>query len=136
MESMASFDLFEGDFWYTTIVAPTVSDALEIAIKNVQLANYNEPESTIWIEVRARCVDTEEEARADVPLDPTEPPCSLDLGHEWNPKGVWGRGGGIVIANVCVHCKLSRITDTWAHDPHTGRQGLTSVRYEANDGVV
>ena len=40
------------------------------------------------------------------------------------------RGGGVVIAEVCVQCGCKRTTDTWAQDRSTGEQGLTSVGYE------
>jgi len=30
---------------------------------------------------------------------------------------------------VCAHCGAYRDTDTWAQDPETGEQGLTSITY-------
>ncbi len=78
-----------------------------------------------------------------VEIDPVAPNCadgSRD-GHDWqspieivggvkeNP-GVWGHGGGVMIHAVCMRCGCARITDTWAQDRATGRQGLTSVSFD------
>ena len=75
-----------------------------------------------------------------VEIGPTEPDCAGGHEHEWtspfevvggireNP-GCWGYGGGVIQHEVCPHCGLTRITDTWAQDPSTGEQGLTSVEY-------
>lgn len=80
-----------------------------------------------------------------IDIDPPEPDCVRGRDdHEWasphdvlggvaeNP-GVWGHGGGVVIREVCRHCGAYRETDTWAQDPGTGQQGLTSVSYEDAD---
>ena len=76
----------------------------------------------------------------DVPECPHPDPDSED-GHDWrapvalvggcreNP-GCFGHGGGVVSSEVCVRCGARRTTDTWAQDPSTGQQGLTSVEYE------
>ena len=76
-----------------------------------------------------------------VAIDPPEPDCLKGGEHRWrsphdlvggiesNP-GVWGSGGGVLIIECCMRCGCARTTDTWAQDPETGEQGLTSVRYE------
>lgn len=86
------------------------------------------------IEVRA------EEESHEIELDPEEPECSHDEGHDWqtpyellgglreNP-GCWGHGAGIVQHEVCMRCGCGRTTDTWAQDPNTGAQGLEAVKY-------
>lgn len=74
-------------------------------------------------------------------LHPEVPPCREDdIEHEWcsplsvvgglkeNP-GVWGHGAGVIIKEICAHCGVYRIIDTWAQDRSTGEQGLTSVEY-------
>lgn len=73
-------------------------------------------------------------------IDPDEPECMNDMEHEWesphwlvggvesNP-GVWSSGGGVRYEEACLHCGAGRSTDTWAQDPETGEQGLTSVTY-------
>jgi hypothetical protein len=85
-------------------------------------------------------VDEDREAHT-IAVEPDEPECSSeDEEHEWvtphevlggiedNP-GCWGHGGGIIQHEVCRHCGLLRTTDTWAQNPETGEQGLTSVEY-------
>lgn len=75
-----------------------------------------------------------------IAIEPTEPDCSDDDGHDWqspveivggideNP-GVRGNGGGVIIDECCMHCGCQRQTDTWAQDYADGEQGLTSVTY-------
>lgn len=106
---------------------------------------------TRWIRAYADPIDpaTDEPldgARVDVHviIEAEEPPCLRDREHSWeapldlvhgiedNP-GVQGHGGGVVITRVCSFCGRYRVTDTWATDPTTGRQGLTSVEYEDPD---
>lgn len=84
-------------------------------------------------------VDLDKECIRNIALDPPEPDC--DAGHhEWcsphsvvggiaeNP-GVWGKGGGVTIKQVCRHCGYYRHRDTWAQRYDTGEQGLDSVEY-------
>lgn len=85
-------------------------------------------------------VETDSEAHT-IEVNPTEPECEHEDGHDWqsphelvggcesNP-GVWGNAGGVVINEVCIHCGCGRTTDTWAQNPVTGEQGLTSVEYQ------
>lgn len=68
------------------------------------------------------------------------PDCVSGSGHDWqrphqvvggleaNP-GVRGHGGGVVITEVCAHCGIFKVTDTWASDPATGEQGVWKVTY-------
>ena len=107
-------------------------------------------EGTFWVTDHAWPIDpvTSEEREDDrvdvrVTFEPEEPACDDDA-HDWqsphdllgglkeNP-GVWGKGGGVIIREVCAHCGAYRVTDTWAQDPSTGMQGLRSVAYEAAD---
>jgi hypothetical protein len=37
------------------------------------------------------------------------------------------------IHEVCTHCALYRIHDTWAQNPSNGEQGLDSVEYKPSD---
>ena len=105
----------------------------------------------IWITDRAVALDphTGDEiyntkVSVTVAFQPDEPECMRGEDHDWqsphdvvggiedNP-GVWGSGGGIVSREVCSHCGRYRVTDTWATNPSTGEQGLTSVAYEDAD---
>lgn len=75
-----------------------------------------------------------------IAVDPQEPECTHEDGHDWrspieivggieeNP-GVQGNGGGVVIEQVCMRCGCKKTTDTWAQNPATGEQGLTSIKY-------
>lgn len=80
-------------------------------------------------------------------IEPTEPECT-EGDHKWrtpysvvgglkeNP-GVYGHGGGARGTEVCCHCGLYRIWDSWAQDPATGKQGLSSTEYrEADDASL
>jgi hypothetical protein len=100
---------------------------------------------TYWVHGRLTCEATGEEEDVSFRVDPAEPDC-CEAEHDWrapfsvvggikeNP-GVWGHGGGAVCKEVCAHCGAYRITDTWAQDPETGEQGLTSVEYQTADGA-
>jgi hypothetical protein len=84
---------------------------------------------------------SDQEERLTVAVDPEAPACSSSEGHHWarpheivggleeNP-GVRGHGGGVITTECCVRCGCARVTDGWATDPTTGKQGLTSVTYE------
>ncbi len=112
--------------------------------------DWNVDSKTIWVTVYVIDADARDaylnEASDDEPersshkieIAPAEPACQ-DGGHDWrspsflhglkeNP-GVVGHGGGVLVTECCMHCGCARITDTWAHDPSTGEQGLESVEY-------
>lgn len=138
----------EGDEYDTVGVMDgitTVEQALECACENVCRDNYPDAVGTLWIRVQVRnAVTGEIEARESVACDEDEPKCVDAELHDWkspysvvrgmsqNP-GVFGHGGGVIITEVCRHCGTYRVTDTWAQDPDTGEQGLTSVEYRDAD---
>jgi hypothetical protein len=151
---LRKWTLVEEGIEYGTCEAASLEAALEIARDNVDASNYEASESTLWIDVSVReicstlhdnddCDCDLEKGSSTVQCDPAEPDCEDDDAsyplHSWsspswlggcdsNP-GVWGHGGGCIIHEVCQHCGLTRITDTWAQRPDTGEQGLTSVEY-------
>jgi len=98
---------------------------------------------TIWTWPAGQARDGDQTEQHRVARHPREPECSCGP-HVWcaphevvgglaeNP-GIQGHGGGVVIREVCQHCGVYRITDTWAQDPATGEQGLESIRYEEAD---
>lgn len=100
-------------------------------------------DSTVWIDVEIHD-DNDEYETITVSVDPLEPECDDEEGHDWqsphsvlgglesNP-GVQGHGGGVIIREVCACCGAYRITDTWAQRPDTGEQGLRSVEYREAD---
>ena len=75
--------------------------------------------------VEPECIDGGTEHRWDSPI-------AIVGGIEDNP-GVQGKGGGVLIHEVCRRCGSHRHTDTWATDPATGEQGLRSVSYAEPD---
>lgn len=120
------------------------TDAEEAIDKYLDGGDWTPDEGgTVWYTITAYDRDGERTERK-VAFDPPEPPCEGDHAHEWtsphdlvgglteNP-GVFGHGGGAIITEVCAHCGLRRITDTWATDPTDGEQGLTSVEYRRDD---
>ena len=85
-----------------------------------------------------------EEVSIRVTIDPTEPGCVEAHRHAWlaplslvggapEEPGVRHHGAGSLATEVCARCGWYRDTDTWATDPGTGEQGLTSTAYRAPD---
>lgn len=80
--------------------------------------------------------DCDEEARHEevatvrATIEPEEPACEEGAEHAWGEGETWSHGGGAIIRDECTACGLIRRVDTWATDPHSGTQGLTSTSYE------
>lgn len=123
------------------LVTGTSIDALE------QLKQVCPPETDIRAEGFDIELDFDTHLRWEtVRVDPPEPECLDGYGHDWrapyevvggfkdNP-GVWGSGGGVLIKEVCAHCGMYRLTDTWAQNPDTGEQGLEAVIYAEADDI-
>lgn len=123
------------------IDAATAKEAAEEYAKDSGL----EPASrTRWAHVWASLGDDDAESfRIDI--DAEIPVCVLDgNGHVWsspieivggikeNP-GVFGKGGGVLINEVCQICGCGRVTDTWACDPNNGERGLAAVEYRPGE---
>jgi hypothetical protein len=118
-----------------TIEASSLSEALEKAKEDVDTSNYDVDE-TVFVHVTVS--DGDRYLSGMVTLDPEIPDCDCSA-HKWvapyhivggdtlNP-GVWGNGGGAIIKELCNHCGLGRITDTWAQGPN-GVRGYTSTKY-------
>lgn len=84
------------------------------------------------------CGHVDGENQEIITIDPDEPDCTDDDGHDWqspewlggcseNP-GIWGNGGGVIIETVCMICGCKKTTDTWAQD-HRGRR-VEKVSYD------
>jgi hypothetical protein len=135
------------------IMAKTEKAAIARAREWAREGDYGEIESTIWVDVYVsqetdQNYDSErgsdEETRVTLSIDPEEPDCAEGHEHDWktpysvlgglkeNP-GVQGHGGGAICKEVCAHCGVYKITDTWAQRPDNGEQGLRSVSYEEAD---
>jgi len=128
------------------------SSGREAAEAYVSDGDWGDIQTTTWVRVRvwrsgyavvdgAAVAVRLDEATHSVELAPDQPDCGSGHDHDWmSPSflgglderpGVWGHGGGVIVREVCAHCGAYRTTDTWAQDQTTGRQGLTSVSYEA-----
>lgn len=135
------WELSEEGCHYDTVLAASLAEALDLARDAVDASNYDDASGTLWIGVSVTCPLTGETDSATAECEPDAPPCEDGREHDFqapyaivgglkeNP-GVWGHGGGIVMTRVCMHCGCARVTDTWAQDPSTGEQGLTSVAYD------
>lgn len=109
-------------------MASSHQDAAE---QYVSGGSYSDRHRTLWVHVDVQLVDsTEPEMPSShkVTLEPIEPQCK-EGSHIWLLQTEVGHGGGVIITEVCARCGLEQVTDTWAQDPETGEQGLTSVEY-------
>lgn len=78
-------------------------------VKATDVSDYDPTLSTWWLHLDVRCVEADEGYDVTVTVEP--------------------KGGGVVSTEVCGACGCERLTDTWAQDPMTGEQGLTSVAF-------
>lgn len=142
---MKQFQLVEDGFPYKIVRAKDLAEALEIAKSNFDRSNYV-PENELAsfrVEVEVYQLDSSgdrvgESISEKFVCHPDEPECS-EASHKWespyelvggikdNP-GVWGKGGGVIVKEVCSHCSLMRVTDTWTTDYSTG-EIYTSISY-------
>jgi hypothetical protein len=125
-----------------TITASSLADALQQA-KEWAREGLDADLTTVWSTVYVDGEDGTSD-QVSVSLDPTEPDCADGHSHDWqsplslvggiaeNP-GVQGHGAGVIMREVCSACGTYRTTDTYAQNPETGEQGLTSVSYEEAD---
>ena len=153
---MDKYLLIDGDSGITeTIEAADEQAAIEQG-REWAKTGYDEIEETAWIQFRlVKLADVPEGEEPEdqleqpygcmtkhtVALDPREPRCAeKGQEHDWqsphslvggakDDPGVYGHGGGAKIYEACLRCGCGRLTDTWAQDPSSGRQGLRSVKY-------
>lgn len=133
---------------YDFVVARSEDQLRARARAWVDPADYGEVNETFWVGVMLLKGWVKEFSRdrhigdVRVAVEPQEPKCTHPA-HDWlsprflggipeNP-GVWGNGGGVIRTECCSHCGRYRVTDTWATDRGTGRQGLTAISYRHAD---
>lgn len=124
------------------IIADSLEDAMTAA-RDWAAAGSKAESSTAWAHAILVATDDygkQKTYRITATIDPKEPQCLDGEDHDWqspirlvggikaNP-GVFGHGGGVIIARVCMRCGCGKLTDTWAQDPGTRRLGLTAVTY-------
>lgn len=139
---MATYQLREQGHTFDTVEADDVDSALDqVELDYSDYSGNDESPSTLFVEIAAvNADDSDDSACRTFTLEPDEPNCSHDDGHDWqspleivggiaeNP-GVWGNGGGVTINECCMHCGCRKFTDTWATDPSNGTQGHETVEY-------
>src|SRR5690554_5454873 len=108
--------------YYMTIQAACLEEAIAQVEASVR-GCYTPETETFWVEGELASIDGEEIHPTLVAIHPDAPACEGEGEHDWqsphhllggieeNP-GVWGKGGGAVIEEVCMRCGTARITDT------------------------
>lgn len=147
---LRAFELCEEGSWYESVMAPNAKAALAIARQQVN--DYFEgdsfSDSTKWIEIQVARnkqgrINEDTIESTTVTQHPPMPDCNKSE-HSWetpyslvggdrNNPGVFGSGGGVISTEVCEHCGVYRVKDTWAQNPSNGEQGLTSIEYRRAD---
>lgn len=116
------------------INAETAEDAAQAYVDG---GDWPAESKTYWISVNVReesDEDGDDEESIRVAIEPTEPECTEDAHEYHHPGEARSSYGGVVVEAVCVHCGLTRITDSGAQCMHTGRQGLDSTEYRTEPG--
>lgn len=118
--------------------------AEEAAREYVEAGEYGQtpmssgdPVETVHVPVHVQPASADETdtlscERVLVTIEPDEPACSDERGHDWRDGEPWGHGGGVIVTDRCARCGLRRKTDTW-DQASDGEQGLTTVRYERGE---
>jgi hypothetical protein len=142
-DELREYVITDGDDDWTIISRPSTLD--EDVAKAVHYGDWERSSSSWWWHGVSRCKLTGEQRSHTVEMPAEEPECLTDdhdwqspyevLGGCWENPGVWANGGGVIIREVCAHCGVYRVIDTWAQDPMTGTQGLRTVNYEEADAT-
>lgn len=106
------------------------TSAKEAAQAYVESGDWDESSQSVFHDVYVD--DGEDTSSHTIVVDPLEPPCAEDDGHDehdWVEVGVRGNGGGVIVEERCRNCGLRKVTDTWAHNPSNGEQGFTTIQY-------
>lgn len=111
-----NWDTSQGTLWVDCYIIPLDDDGSELRFEAERVTTQINPEAP-------KCIDGERDSHD------WQSPHEIVGGLKENP-GVWGKGGGVVIHEVCMHCGCGRTTDTWAQRRDNGEQGLTSINYE------
>lgn len=117
-----------------------VESGEDAAQEYVDGGDWGDETKTRWITVRTwrNAIDSDGDAcevddeSHTIAIEPEEPECCGDE-HCWTDGSVRGHGGGVTHHYYCRICGCGKVTDTWAHNPETGEQGLESVEYIAGE---
>lgn len=125
--------------------------AIEAAQEYVDDGDYGSDPTTTWVTMHVYVDDEDDVEMHSIAIDPQEPQCLCSDEdrpgvetevHDWQSPievvggcrespGVHGHGGGVIIHEVCAHCGVYRMTDTWAQNGAV--QGLESIAYRPAD---
>lgn len=103
---------------------------IEAAEEYVEGGDWGESDRTFFVTVYVATVGGSDSCPIKVTVQPDDPPCPGEDGHDWKDGPVRGSGGGVKYRDTCRRCELKRVTDTWGTDPSDGTQGHRTVRYE------
>lgn len=103
--------------------------------RSVHRGDYGGKHSrTVWVDIRYRCKATGEDGTCEVQVNPEEPASYDGHEHEFDDDGpVRPDGGGVKWDERCKHCGMGRRVSTWDYRPDNGKQGYTTVAYEAGE---
>lgn len=126
------YRLIEGGVPYDTILAASDDEAVAVAAANLEadLSAWADDDGSACVEAGAWDILADCWAGTVTrEIEPPEPPCDDEDGHDWRHVRSVGHGGGVICTERCAHCGMTRVTDTWAQRHDTGDQGLTSIHY-------
>jgi len=122
-----------------TIIVPRCDyeSPRDAAEEFVYSAEWPETDETVWVRVVVRNLGVTHDGQAvswnagryTIAVDPDEPDCTDDGGHDWVEDYTTFHGGSTYTQETCAICGLRKITDGWARDPKSGAEGLHSVSY-------
>lgn len=120
------------------IKTESMAQAIALAEEYIRGGDYSTDDGSVYVSYHVEETAPPHEREGNtIVINPVAPDCSDGGGHDWraggggaaeNP-GVHSHGGGVIIREICSHCGVIRITDTWASSPETGQDGFTTVAY-------
>jgi hypothetical protein len=132
---MAEFLIRFEDGVEETVEAESLDEAKKLAREMLREGDW-QGETTCWPSATIyRDVDGEwvEAGETYITVHPEEPDCAEDedgeeLEHDWVDSDTQLHGGGVVVTEVCRHCGVVRVRDTWSD----GRR-RESISYRESD---
>lgn len=132
------WEIHENGTHYTSILATSIGEALEIARDAIDRRLYGSDGDTIWVDLYVLCPWTREDEIETVMLEPDAPECVEHYVHDWREDANFlaspiSHGGGVLIRECCARCGTYRTIDTWTQRPDTGEVVGTTTRYATPD---
>ena len=116
-----------------TVTATSVEEAAQVYVSENDYARPDFGELSQIYEILVRNPLDRTAVYQHVQLDPFEPECTADAGHDWEQKYVKGAGAGVHTEEECAHCDVERTTKT--NQPcHDCGEGLyTLIKYNRGE---